>query len=231
MFHYLSNIYFLDKIIDMKIKICGMKYPENIQAVADLYPDYLGFIFYPKSKRFVLGAHQQQFSEYIFNADLRVQKVGVFVNETIQTIIRVATEYDIQIIQLHGDESPEFCEDLQLLGFQVIKAFGIDAYFDFSILDAYEDACSFFLFDTKSKEYGGTGTHFDWLLLNQYTLSKPIFLSGGLEIKDISIIQDLAKVIPIHALDFNSKLEIEPALKDIEKCSALISLCRNVTMK
>ncbi len=207
-----------------------MKYPENVQAVADLYPDYLGFIFYAKSKRYVLGEHQNAFSDFIFNADLRVQKVGVFVNETIQNIIRIATEYDIQIVQLHGDEAPEYCEDLQLLGFQVIKAFGIDEQFDFSILDAYEDACSYFLFDTKSKEYGGTGTHFNWELLNQYKLTKPIFLSGGLEIKDIPTIQDLAKEIPIHALDFNSKLEIEPALKYIEKCSEAITLCRNVTM-
>ncbi|HUM53055.1 MAG TPA: phosphoribosylanthranilate isomerase [Chitinophagales bacterium] len=214
----------------MKIKICGMKYPENIQEIAEFQPDYLGFIFYSISKRYVLDENEEAFSDFIFKGDLRIQKVGVFVNEEIKNIIRIATEYDINIIQLHGDESPEFCENLQLLDFKIIKAFGIDKNFDFSDLGEYKDVCDYFLFDTKSKEFGGTGKHFDWNLLKQYNNAKPIFLSGGLEIQDIPIIHNLSKELNIHALDFNSKLEIDYGLKDIEKCRDVIQQCRNVTM-
>jgi len=215
----------------MKIKICGMKFPENIQEVADLKPDYLGFIFYNKSKRYALDENREAFSDFIFQDSIRIQKVGVFVNEEIKNIIRIATEFDINFIQLHGDETPEFCEDLQLLGFKIIKAFGINEDFDFAVLGEYEDVCDYFLFDTKSKEYGGTGKHFDWSLLKQYDNTKPIFLSGGLEIQDIPIIHDLLKDINIHALDFNSKLEMDYGLKDVEKCSIVIQQCNNVTMK
>lgn len=214
----------------MKIKICGMKYPENIQAVADLQPDYIGFIFYDKSKRYVLDSNKDAFSNFIFQDTLRVQKVGVFVNEDIKNVIRLATEYDMNILQLHGDETPEYCENLRLLGFTIIKAFGIYSDFDFSILDEYGDVCDYFLFDTQSKEYGGTGNHFDWNLLKQYNNLKPIFLSGGLEIQDIPTIQDLLKEVNIYALDFNSKLEIDYGVKDVEKCRQAIKQCRNVTM-
>ena len=212
----------------MKIKICGMKYPGNIQEIADLKPDYFGFIFYEKSKRFVLDENKEGFSDFIFQDSLRVQKVGVFVNEDIKNIIRIATEFDINILQLHGNETPEFCENLQLLDFKIIKAFGIDEDVDFAVLGEYTDVCDYFLFDTKSKEYGGTGKHFDWNLLKQYDNSKPIFLSGGLEIKDIPIIHDLLKDINIHALDFNSKLEVDYSLKDVEKCKEAISAIHQI---
>lgn len=214
----------------MKIKICGLKYPENIQKVADLQPDYLGFIFYNKSKRFVLDENAVAFDDFIFQDTLRVQKVGVFVNEDIKNIIRIATAYDIKILQLHGDESPEFCEELQLLDFKIIKAFGIDENFDFAVLGEFADVCDYFLFDTKSKEYGGTGHHFDWSLLKQYNNAKPIFLSGGLTIQDIPKVCNELKHINIHALDFSSKLENDYAIKDVALCREAITQCRNVTL-
>ena len=205
-----------------------MKYPENIQEVAELQPDYLGFIFYDKSKRYVLDENQEAFDNFIYQDTLRIQKVGVFVNEEIKNIIRIATTFDIKIIQLHGDETPEFCENLQLLDFKIIKAFGINEDFYFSILNEYVDVCDFFLFDTKSKNYGGTGNHFDWNLLKQYDNSKPIFLSGGLDIQDIPTIHDLLKDINIHALDFNSKLEKHYGLKDVKSCEDAIQLTRTL---
>lgn len=211
----------------MKIKICGLKYPENILDISNLKPDYLGFIFYDKSKRYVLADKDVAFSNFMFNNEFRLQKVGVFVNEDQKNVIRLATMFDIQILQLHGDESPAYCEELQLLGFEVIKAFGIDEQFDFSSLDEYENTCSYFLFDTKTSSYGGAGIHFDWNLLKQYHLNKPIFLSGGLELNDIPTIHDLLNDIPIHALDFNSKLEIDFGVKDVNKCSELIAIIRN----
>ncbi len=215
----------------MKIKICGMKFPDNIRAVADLYPDYMGFIFYDKSKRYVLDENKSAFSSFNFQSPIPVQKVGVFVNEEIKNIIRIATEYDMNMLQLHGDETPEYCENLRLLGFTIIKAFGIDKDFDFAVLNEYTDVCDFFLFDAKSNQYGGTGNHFDWNLLKQYDNSKPIFLSGGLEIRDIPTIHDLLKDLNIHALDFNSKLENDYGVKDVEKCRDTIKQCRNVIMK
>ena len=214
----------------MKIKICGMKYPDNIQEVANLQPDYLGFIFYNKSKRFVLDENDATFDEFIFKDTLRVQKVGVFVNEEIKNIIRISTAYNINILQLHGDETSEFCEDLKLLDYTIIKAFGIHKDFDFSILGEYEEVCDYFLFDTKSNDYGGTGQHFDWNLLKQYNNAKPIFLSGGLTIQDIPKVCEELKDIDIHALDFNSKLEKDVGLKDVALCRETITQCRNVTL-
>ena len=212
----------------MKIKICGMKNPDNIQAVADLYPDYLGFIFYEKSKRYVLDTNRKDFADFMLSATVPTQKVAVFVNEDIKSLIRTASEFDITTIQLHGEESPEYCEHLRLLGFTIIKAFGIHASFDFSILNEYADVCDYYLFDTASKEYGGTGLHFDWNLLKQYDNSKPVFISGGLDVDDIATVYDLLKDIRIQALDFNSKLEVQPGLKALDKCKKAIELVRTL---
>lgn len=205
-----------------------MKYPENIQEVADLLPDYMGFIFYPASKRYVLGEQQNAFDDFLFKDTLRVQKVGVFVNEDIKQVIQYATQYEMNLLQLHGEEAPEYCEQLRYLGFPIIKAFGIDADFDFSVLGEYEDVCDYYLFDTKSSSYGGTGTHFDWNLLKKYTGSKPVFLSGGLEVNDIPTIHDLIKDIPVYALDFNSKLEKDYGYKDVMQCKEAIQSVRNL---
>lgn len=208
----------------MKIKICGMKYPENMQSVAALQPDYMGFIFYPKSSRYCADTLKY---EDVAAIEFPVQKVGVFVNETIKDIIRLSTEYEMDLIQLHGDESAEYCENLKLLDFRIIKAFGIDENFDFNNLNEYDEVCDYFLFDTKSSAYGGTGQKFDWTFLKRYQLQKPVFLSGGLDVSDIPSIYDLIKDIPVHTLDFNSKLELEPGRKDIEKCRLLIESIRN----
>jgi len=199
-----------------------MKFPENIQEVADLLPDYMGFIFYPASKRYVLGDHQELFENFILKDTLRVQKIGVFVNEDIKQLIQHATRYGMDILQLHGEETPEYCEQLRYLGFPLIKAFGIDETFDFSVLGEYEDVCDYYLFDTKTASYGGTGTQFNWNLLKKYTGSKPVFLSGGLDIMDIPTVYDLIKDTPVYALDFNSKLEIDYGWKEPEKCKAVI---------
>ena len=151
----------------MKIKVCGMKYPDNIREVAKLQPDYLGFIFYEKSKRFVLNPQSMSepaiFREAfnIQHSSFNIKKVGVFVDEPIKNVIRLATEYEMDMIQLHGMETPEYCENLKLLDFKIIKAFGIDDTFDFWSLAEYKDHCDYFLFDTKSNEYGGTGKKFE----------------------------------------------------------------------
>lgn len=195
----------------IKIKVCGMKHPDNIMAVADLPVDYIGFIFYEKSKRFAGDANQ----EYI--RDLKdVIKVGVFVNASLAEIYSKIKAFGLNAVQLHGDESPQFCEELkQQTAVTVIKAFGIDQHFDWTVLDAYARAIDYFLFDTKSNSYGGTGIQFDWSLLHQYKLDCPYFLSGGLDannIKDALQADDSR----LYALDLNSKFEVEPGLKDID---------------
>lgn len=202
----------------MKIKICGMRDAENIQAILALQPDFIGFIFYPNSKRYIA------LNDFLaLNIDSRTtKKVGVFVNETMQRIIQIASQAELDFLQLHGDESVEYCEQLKYLDFKIIKAFGIDDNFDFQSLNEYEEVCDYFLFDTKTKDYGGSGYAFNWNILEKYTLTKKIFLSGGLNIEHIVAIKKLKYKDKIFALDFNSQLEIAPALKDVEKCKALI---------
>jgi phosphoribosylanthranilate isomerase len=194
-----------------KIKVCGMRDPGNLIELIKLKPDFVGFIFYPKSKRFVPDDIANKIVDIV---PKETEKVGVFVNELASEIIRKINLFGLDLVQLHGDESPEYCKDLISIGIKTIKAFGIDNNFDFSTLIEYEDFCDYFLFDTKDSSYGGTGKKFDWLKLEEYKLSKPFFLSGGIGIADVEGIKKLDS-LPIYSLDVNSKFELEPALKNI----------------
>jgi phosphoribosylanthranilate isomerase len=195
------------------IKICGMKYPDNILEVGSLLPDYMGFIFWEKSARYFDGIIPQ--------LPKSIKKVGVFVNETGEIILAKVQKYDLQAIQLHGNESVEFCQDLKNKienPIEIIKVFSVDDDFDFEVLKPFENVCDYFLFDTKGKLPGGNGTTFDWKVLEKYPSSKPFFLSGGIGIKEIEAVKEIAKTnLPLYAIDVNSKFEIEPGLKNIEK--------------
>lgn len=195
----------------MKLKVCGMKYADNIRAVAKLSPDFMGFIFYPESKRYV----GEGFA--IPEISSEIKKVGVFVNDGIENIFKIAKKYELDFVQLHGDESPEFCKRAGEK-IRVIKAFGIDPQFNFSVLNEYAHSCEYFLFDTKTTEYGGSGKKFDQNILNNYK-SKRYFLSGGIDSPN-------ADEIEPFAIDVNSKFEIEPGLKDIDKLKTLITSLR-----
>lgn len=190
-----------------------MKYLENIQEVAALQPDYLGFIFYEKSKR--------NFDGIIPELPGSIKKVGVFVNDSIENIKTKVSKYDLDAIQLHGDESVDCISKLkQELNFQIeiIKVFGIKDHFDFEILKPYESIVDYFLFDTKGKERGGNGVVFDWTVLEKYNSTKPFFLSGGIGLQQIKEIEKIRKTdLPIYALDVNSKFEIEAGFKSVEK--------------
>lgn len=194
----------------IKVKVCGMKYPDNIAALASLGIDYMGFIFYDQSKRYV-GESSSVFIKQLE----RPSKVGVFVNASLSEILLKITEFQLNIIQLHGNESVEFCAELkEKSGISVIKAFGIDQDFDWAQLNPYAGVIDYFLFDTKSSSHGGTGIQFNWSLLDQYKLTIPYFLSGGLDPENIKIA--LERNDPrLYALDLNSKFEVEPGLKDI----------------
>lgn len=195
----------------MKLKVCGLKDPENIKQVALLKPDYMGFIFYPSSKRFVGDNFVMPF------ISPEIKKVGVFVNANSSYIIDKMDEYKLDFIQLHGNETADFCEVFNHF-IPVIKAFGINEQFDWNVLNEYKNKCSYFLFDTKTEHYGGSGKQFDWNLLEKYDHHLPFFLSGGIGLEDIEIqIVIRMKKLNIHSFDVNSKFENEIGLKDVEK--------------
>lgn len=192
----------------MKIKVCGMKIPENIKAVAELEIDYMGFIFYEPSPRFV-G------SDLSINdaLDEGIKGVGVFVDEPIENVQMLLNKHSLKLVQLHGMESPEYCQEMKEAGYTVIKAFRVGEDFDFNSLEKYLSACDYFLFDTKGKTHGGTGKKFNWTILQQYTYNKPFFLSGGIGPADFKVINAF-KHPQLYALDLNSRFEISPGEKN-----------------
>ncbi len=202
----------------MKLKICGMKYPDNILEVGALLPDYMGFIFWEKSARY--------FDGIIPALPKSIRKVGVFVNATSEEILEKIQKHDLQAVQLHGNESVEFCESLKKKlpkGIEVIKVFSILNTFDFAALKPFEPLCDYFLFDTKGKLPGGNGTTFDWKVLEQYPSTKPFFLSGGIGIEELEDVKQVLKTnLPIYAIDANSKFELNPGLKNIKLCTDAI---------
>jgi phosphoribosylanthranilate isomerase len=202
----------------MKLKICGMKYPDNILEVGSLLPDYMGFIFWDKSARY--------FDSDIPDLPKSIKKVGVFVNAKPTEILEKVTKYDLQAIQLHGHESVAFCQDLKSQiapGIEIIKVFSVDDTFDFNVLKPFETVCDYFLFDTKGKLPGGNGTTFDWKVLADYPSSKPFFLSGGIGLEEMDAVNEILKTnLPIYAIDINSKFETEPGLKNIQLCTDAI---------
>lgn len=193
-----------------------MKYVENILEVSQLLPDYLGFIFYEKSARYFDGE--------IPEIPKSIKKVGVFVNASFEEILEKAEKHQLNLIQLHGSESPKFCQKLKIINLQIIKVFSVDSDFDFSILNNYENVCDYFLFDTKGKLPGGNGFAFDWNLLSKYNLQKPFFLSGGIGIDEIPKIKTMN--LPIFAIDVNSKFEIQAGLKNVNMCELAIEIIR-----
>lgn len=207
----------------MKIKICGMKYPENILEVSQLLPDYMGFIFWKKSVRY--------FDGQLPNLPKSIKKVGVFVNQKQDEIIHKIITYDLQAVQLHGQESAAFCEELKnalTVPIEIIKVFSVTDTFNFNVLKPFESVCDYFLFDTKGRLPGGNGTTFDWKLLENYPSSKPFFLSGGIGMNEISRIIEIRKTnLPLYAIDINSKFEIEAGLKNIKIIQDLLSLLKN----
>jgi phosphoribosylanthranilate isomerase len=203
----------------MKLKICGMKFPNNIIEVGSLLPDYMGFIFWEKSARYFDGVMP--------DLPKSIKKVGVFVNESIPVIEDKIEKYNLQAIQLHGQESVAFCSKIKAkfdTSIEIIKVFSADENFDFSILKQYESVCDYFLFDTKGKLPGGNGTTFDWKILEKYPSTKPFFLSGGIGIEELDSINEISKTnLPIYAIDINSKFEIEPGLKNTSLCTDAIN--------
>ncbi len=209
----------------VKLKVCGMKL--NTADVADLNPDYLGFIFWEPSKRYFEG-NIPKFSNAI-------KKVGVFVDAPLYQVLEKIDSYGLEAVQLHGQETPEFCNQLRLSRLtspegarstvKIIKVFSIKDDFDFRSLIPYETVCDYYLFDTKGKLPGGNGYTFSWEVLKSYPSQKPYFLSGGIGLDEVSKIKDFLQRPEskyCHAIDVNSKFEKEPGLKKVDELKEFI---------
>lgn len=196
------------------LKVCGMKW--NTEEVAALQPSYLGFIFYDKSPRNYTGP-SVPISE-------NVRKVGVFVNDSVENILKKVKDHSLSVLQLHGDEDSLFVEEvrriLDSLGLAYVaiwKVFSIGESFNFHQLRDFEPQVEAFLFDTETHQRGGSGKPFNWELLKAYVYKKPFILSGGIGLDNVKELKELIEQesLPIIGIDVNSKFEIEPGRKDI----------------
>lgn len=201
-----------------QIKVCGMRDAENIRAVEALGVELIGLIFYPKSPRFL-----DELPRYL---PTRAQRVGVFVNETKEHVLTYADRYDLAYIQLHGEESPDYCRSLQRAGMKLIKACSIGQRRDLAAALAYEEVCDYLLFDTPCSEHGGSGQVFDWGLLESYQGTTPFLLSGGLHVESAPTLQQLQHP-RLAGFDLNSRFEIEPGLKDVARISTFLNNLRS----
>ena len=208
----------------MKIKVCGMRQQANIEDLVQLNPDYIGFIFYPESKRFI---GNQIPAEILVIIPDRIQKVGVFVDEPFENLVDMFRNNHLDIIQLHGNESPAYCESLKKLNIPIIKAFRITPDFNFATIKPFDNCCDYFLFDTAGALPGGTGMKFDWNKLDEYSGKIPFFLSGGIQQTDAEAIKSLTYPY-FHGIDLNSRFEIEPGLKDIPKLKSFFNEIRTL---
>lgn len=204
----------------MLIKVCGMREPENISQVAETEIDWMGFIFYARSPRFVgdISSDGMNAGRAVHEPPVRV---GVFVDATLEYMMEMGNKYALGYLQLHGNESPDTCYALQKRGYAVIKAFSIADEDDLKQTVDYEGRADYFLFDTKCSGYGGSGKQFDWSVLTAYTGQTPFLLSGGINPDSVEVIRNFHHP-KLAGLDLNSGFEITPGIKDTEKLKTFI---------
>lgn len=190
------------------IKVCGMTEAANIRAVEQLRIDLMGFIFYPKSPRCLC-----EIPEYL---PTRARRVGVFVNESKENVRMYADRFDLEYLQLHGNESPDYCHSLRSQGMRLIKVFSIAQPKDLLGTKAYDGLCDYYLFDTKCPQHGGSGNQFDWFLLHRYQGLTPFLLSGGISPYSARAIREFHHPL-LAGIDLNSRFEIRPGLKDVAR--------------
>lgn len=204
------------------LKVCGMREPANIAAVGALQPDFMGFIFYPKSGRYVGPALSRA---TLAQLPAGIRKVGVFVDAPVAEMLTQVAALGLDMVQLHGHETPATCQALRAAGVPVIKAFAVGETLDLEALTPYVGSCDYFLFDTKGVQPGGNGTAFDWSLLASYELPVPYFLAGGLELAHAETLRNL-RLPGLVALDLNSRFETAPGLKDPDQLRQLFATLR-----
>ena len=209
-----------------QLKVCGLTKMDQIQELISMNVDFLGFIFYEKSPRFVLNhLSLKEISEINHQG-----KVGVFVNETVEKIVEISEKSNLNFIQLHGDEDREFILRLRQKlseNTKIIKVIRIGNQKTEELkknINHQPPTINYFLFDTDSKTFGGTGQTFDWQILNEIEIPKPYFLSGGISLENIHQLSTINQQPAV--LDINSKFEIEPGNKDLEKIKTFKSLLK-----
>lgn len=217
--------------LNIRVKVCGMTDLSQMETLGEIGVQFAGMIFYHKSPRFVLKTLN---GEMVRKAKLKVYKVGVFVNASYEEIVNQVDNFGLDMVQLHGDETPRFCEQVSLY-IQTIKAFRLSADDNIPwMIKNYKDCCDMYLFDTMGAGYGGTGKKFNWEVLNDLNIQKPFFLSGGIEPGDANAIrefslQPVAK--DLFAIDVNSGFEISPGVKDMEKVRAFFEEVNEIKAK
>lgn len=202
----------------MKVKVCGIKSVEQMRQLESLGVDYAGMIFYPHSKRYVGELSTEEKEAF---RQLRIKKIGVFVNADFETVLAAIKDYDLYAVQLHGDETDEYCLEL-MDKVKVVKVFRIaDQQNIEGLTTSFAAVCHYFLFDTDTAQYGGSGKQFDWNILAKAKMDKPFFLSGGIGLEDVEKLKNFSHP-SLHAVDVNSRLETAPGVKDMEKVRQFI---------
>jgi len=206
----------------LKIKVCGMRDRENIRQMRELQPDFMGYIFFPGSKRFV-GKDPDR--EIFTISDQDIQKVGVFVNENANAVLEIFDRYSLDLVQLHGNESPSYCAEMKEKGVRIIKA--INPYRDLSpeLLSEYTGSVEYFLIDNPAGNYGGSGKKFDWEIIRDFDFPAPFMLSGGIGPEDTGRILSFSHE-RFHGVDINSRFEKSAGIKEIEKVKEFIETIR-----
>jgi len=210
----------------VRIKVCGVTFPAQLEELDEMGVDLAGFIFYSKSPRYMVNKIP---ADYLRKFRGRIAKVGVFVNMPYEELMRTVEDYRLDMVQLHGDEIPRYCEQVSNY-ITVVKAFRLSENDPIEwMAKPYDEACDMYMFDTLGAGYGGTGKKFDWNVLKNITINKLFFLSGGIEPADVEKLKAFAKeeiAKKIFAVDINSKFETSPGVKDIEKVREFVEELR-----
>ncbi|MFH0843311.1 MAG: phosphoribosylanthranilate isomerase [Bacteroidota bacterium] len=208
----------------LKIKVCGLRDIENISDVVKAAPDFMGFIFWQGSERSVGNNPAAILFRQIPPGLI---KTGVFVNEKIPVVNKTINSFSLNAVQFHGSESPDYCRQFREAGYLTIKAFGIEERFDFNMLLPYLDSCDYFLFDTKTPGFGGSGKKFDKNILDDYKFDKLFFISGGIEYDDIDEIKNFGNK-RLFGIDINSRFETSPGIKNAGLLKSFIDEIRKI---
>jgi len=212
----------------MRVKVCGMTDADQVKGLDEMGVEFCGFIFYPKSPRFVFK-HMPAIN--IKKIKGKINKVGVFVNAPSEEILQTVDSCGLYLVQLHGDESPKACEKISDY-ISVIKAFRLAK--DYNILwkiKDYKEVVDMFLFDTEGAGYGGTGKKFNWDALLGLNIDKPFFLSGGIQPEDIPALREFSKspvAKDLFSIDINSRFETMPGVKDMDKLKTFVSGVKSI---
>jgi len=210
----------------MRVKVCGMTQMDQVNELKNIGVNFAGFIFYPKSARYVL----RHLTTSQIRKENNINKVGIFVNDSKEHVLQMVDECRLHMVQLHGDESPKFCEQIADY-ISVVKAFRLSDNDNIEwMVRPYRDVCDMFLFDTEGAGYGGTGKKFDWNMLSGTDIAKPFFLSGGIQPEDAGKLKAFSKenvAKDLFAIDINSKFEVNPGIKDMEKVGNFVAELRD----